>query len=345
VIGVWLGTGVGGALIIDGPPAPGRHGERGRHRQLSPALGEHLQRVGAQGRARRRGEPASDRGEGGALAPATAPRRCARTRAPTWTTSRRATSRARSRNGDKAVEKLVRSRADVVGAALSNLVDFINPDVVVLGGGIVEAMPSLVRAEVRRSISAHSGAQGRAKAVKVVLAKLPATPAPSARPCSRTDMLNARRRSRCSRQPRGARAVVTMRTIAPCQSQSTTTGRSRTCNSIRTADRPRPRGWHQPRHRGDVIPDHSPYAEPRTLRALLLRRGPHAEGVGSRAPPRALPPTSARPGPRRKMGASLPSSIPAITLCDIARKHTAHPEAPSGCGWRTLGKYRAVADA
>jgi glucokinase len=73
--------------------------------------------------------------------------------------------------GDKAVEKLVRSRANIIGAALSNLVDFLNPDVVVLGGGLVEAMPRLIRRQVRQSIDAHASRKA-ARAVKVVVAKL-----------------------------------------------------------------------------------------------------------------------------------------------------------------------------
>ena len=66
------------------------------------------------------------------------------------------------RKGDKAVEKLVRGRADIVGTALSNLVDFINPDMVVLGGGLVEAMPALLRAEVCDCASAVSKELGKA---------------------------------------------------------------------------------------------------------------------------------------------------------------------------------------
>jgi glucokinase len=75
------------------------------------------------------------------------------------------------KEGDKAIEKLVRSRANVIGAALSNLVDFLNPDVVVLGGGLVEEIPALMRREVRKSIDAHA-ARKAAKAVKVKVAKL-----------------------------------------------------------------------------------------------------------------------------------------------------------------------------
>jgi glucokinase len=73
--------------------------------------------------------------------------------------------------GDRGIEKLVRSRARVVGIALSNLVDFINPEVLVLGGGLVEAMPGLVRNEVRKGIEAHS-TRPAFKALKVRASKL-----------------------------------------------------------------------------------------------------------------------------------------------------------------------------
>jgi glucokinase len=75
------------------------------------------------------------------------------------------------RAGDKAVEKLVRSRAAVVGAAISNLVDFINPDTVVLGGGLVEALPNLMRREIRKAVKAHASPRA-ARAVRIVVAKL-----------------------------------------------------------------------------------------------------------------------------------------------------------------------------
>ncbi len=75
------------------------------------------------------------------------------------------------RGGDKSVEKLVRSRVTVVGTALSNLVDFINPDMVVLGGGLVEAMPNLIRREVEKAVRAHAS-PGAAARVKVAVAEL-----------------------------------------------------------------------------------------------------------------------------------------------------------------------------
>ena len=53
--------------------------------------------------------------------------------------------------GDKAVERVVRQTAQQVGIAVVNLVHLIAPDVIVLGGGVVEAMPKLYLEEVERT--------------------------------------------------------------------------------------------------------------------------------------------------------------------------------------------------
>ncbi|HLH29953.1 MAG TPA: ROK family protein [Terriglobia bacterium] len=73
--------------------------------------------------------------------------------------------------GDKAVEELVRSRARIVGIVLSNLVDFFNPEMVVLGGGLTEAMPKIIRDEVAAGIKEHTTTQSR-RGLRVVAAKL-----------------------------------------------------------------------------------------------------------------------------------------------------------------------------
>jgi len=59
----------------------------------------------------------------------------------------------------------------VVGAAISNFVDFLNPDMVVLGGGITEAMPGLMRNEVKKAVKAHAAPKA-ARAARIVTAKL-----------------------------------------------------------------------------------------------------------------------------------------------------------------------------
>ena len=170
-IGVWMGTGVGGAMIVDGRihlGATGSAGDIGNYLLSSVDVSiDSPRKYRLDGVASR----TSIAGEAAALA-AKHKAPALRRDAGTDVIEIRAGDIARSiKNGDKAIEKLVRSRANIVGAALSNLVDFINPDVVVLGGGLVEAMPALMRAEVRKSITAHASPKA-ARAVKVVTAKL-----------------------------------------------------------------------------------------------------------------------------------------------------------------------------
>ncbi len=45
------------------------------------------------------------------------------------------------KNGDKAVEKIVRQAATHLGLAVANVVLLLNPEIVLLGGGLVEALP------------------------------------------------------------------------------------------------------------------------------------------------------------------------------------------------------------
>ena len=47
------------------------------------------------------------------------------------------------RQGDTAVDKIVRRAAEKIGVAVGNLVTIMCPDTIILGGGLVEAMPQL----------------------------------------------------------------------------------------------------------------------------------------------------------------------------------------------------------
>jgi glucokinase len=73
--------------------------------------------------------------------------------------------------GDKFIEELVRSRAQIVGIVLSNMVDFFNPEMIVLGGGLTEAMPEIIRQEVAAGIRAHATSQAL-PGLQIVTAKL-----------------------------------------------------------------------------------------------------------------------------------------------------------------------------
>jgi len=171
VIGVWIGTGVGGALIIDGKlhlGASGMAGDIGNYLLHSVDVSQELPRKEVLDSVASRTALAADAAALAAKHMAPALRRAA----GTDVREIKAGVLAKSiKAGDKAVEKLVRSRARVLGAALSNLVDFINPDLVVLGGGLVEAMPGIMRREIRNAILAHA-APKTARATRIVIAKL-----------------------------------------------------------------------------------------------------------------------------------------------------------------------------
>ena len=169
-LAVFIGTGVGGAMMIDGRlhlGATGGAGDIGNYLL-------HVRDAHDAGRKEVLDSVASRTAIAGDAAALAAKRRAPKLRASAGTDVKDIKSAdiaAAIRGGDQAVESLVKSRIGVVGAAISNLVDFINPEVVILGGGLVEAIPKLARREVKKAIAAHS-AKRAARAVKVVVAKL-----------------------------------------------------------------------------------------------------------------------------------------------------------------------------
>lgn len=58
------------------------------------------------------------------------------------------------KEGDTAIDEIVRRAARYLGLAVANAINLLAPDVVVLGGGLVEAMPALYRDEVGRAAQA-----------------------------------------------------------------------------------------------------------------------------------------------------------------------------------------------
>jgi glucokinase len=171
VIGVWLGTGVGGALIIERKlhlGVTGQAGDLGNYLLHAVDVSQELPRKEVLDNVASRTAIAGDAAALAAKHNAPSLQKNAGTDVRDIKASALADA---IRAGDKAVEKLVRSRASVVGAALSNLVDFLNPDMIVLGGGLVEAMPALMKREVANAIEAHAGPKAR-KAVKVRISRL-----------------------------------------------------------------------------------------------------------------------------------------------------------------------------
>jgi glucokinase len=57
--------------------------------------------------------------------------------------------------GDRVVESIVSKAAERLGTAVASIVHLLGPDVVVLGGGLVEAMPELFVRSVRQAANAN----------------------------------------------------------------------------------------------------------------------------------------------------------------------------------------------
>ena len=73
--------------------------------------------------------------------------------------------------GDASVERIVRDAMHLMGRAIGGVVNLLAPDVVVLGGGLVEAMPKIALEEVRRGLKDTAMATF-ARQVKVATAAL-----------------------------------------------------------------------------------------------------------------------------------------------------------------------------
>lgn len=55
------------------------------------------------------------------------------------------------KNGEAAVAKVIENAAQLIGYAVTNMVHLIGPDCIILGGGLVEAMPELFLKEVKKT--------------------------------------------------------------------------------------------------------------------------------------------------------------------------------------------------
>ncbi|MDH7504048.1 MAG: ROK family protein [Verrucomicrobiota bacterium] len=75
------------------------------------------------------------------------------------------------RRGDKLVEKIVEEAAEYTGIAVANVINLLNPEVVVLGGGVMDALEDEMLAIIVET--AHDNAMpGTDKGIEIVASKL-----------------------------------------------------------------------------------------------------------------------------------------------------------------------------
>jgi glucokinase len=170
VLGVFFGTGVGGAAIINGKIY---HGASGHGGNLGATLTHQIGGVDgleSHGILDRIASKAAIAGAAiGMGVKQWAPHLYKEVGTDISKVTWGSISRAR-KAGDKKIEELIRSRLRVVGIALSSVVNFLNPEMLVLGGGLTEEMPRIVVGEVENGLREYLTAEVSRK-LKIKAAK------------------------------------------------------------------------------------------------------------------------------------------------------------------------------
>ena len=169
-VGVFPGTGIGGACIYEGKILRGKTGscmEIG-HVRVQPGgrvcgCGQRgcLETVASRLAISAEAAAAAYRGEAPHLLEM----------AGTDLSSIKSGVLAKAVAADPIVERIVRNAAQHLGGAIANVVNLLAPDVVILGGGLVEAMSDLFVGEVRKTVD-NRAMKSFTKALKIVAAQL-----------------------------------------------------------------------------------------------------------------------------------------------------------------------------
>jgi glucokinase len=75
------------------------------------------------------------------------------------------------RRGDKFVDRIIEGAAEYIGIATANLVNVLNPEVVVLGGGVIEALADEMMSVIVETTKDYAMA-GALKGVEIIASKL-----------------------------------------------------------------------------------------------------------------------------------------------------------------------------
>ena len=75
------------------------------------------------------------------------------------------------RRGDKFVDRIIESAAEYIGIATANLVNILNPEVVVLGGGVIEALADEMMSVIVETAKDYA-MPGSLKGVEIIASKL-----------------------------------------------------------------------------------------------------------------------------------------------------------------------------
>ena len=75
------------------------------------------------------------------------------------------------RRGDKFVEKVIEEAAEYTGIAVANLINVLNPEIIVLGGGVIDALKDEMMAVIVETAKDYA-LPGTAKGIEIIATKL-----------------------------------------------------------------------------------------------------------------------------------------------------------------------------
>lgn len=171
VVGIFIGTGIGGGLIIDGEPFTGANHTAGELGHMVIDVNGPKCNCGNKGcfevfasrlaifRAIQSAIKNGDKSE------------LTQMLGEDLKDLRSGDIRKAIRRGDKVVEKIVEEAAEYTGIAVANLVNLLNPEVVVLGGGVIEALGDEMMPAITKSAKSHI-MPGLFKNVEIIASKL-----------------------------------------------------------------------------------------------------------------------------------------------------------------------------
>ncbi|QDT63926.1 ROK family protein [Calycomorphotria hydatis] len=155
VLGVFPGTGIGGGCVYEGnilrgrtmtcmevghiPMLPGGPRSGIGHRGSLEAIASRLAIAGAASQAAYRGQAPKLLEEAGT----------------DLSNIRSGMIRDAIKNGDEVIEEIIEDAAEHIGTAIGGVVSLLLPEIIILGGGLVEAMPELIVKEVTKAAREH----------------------------------------------------------------------------------------------------------------------------------------------------------------------------------------------
>jgi glucokinase len=170
VIGIFIGTGIGGGIIVDGKLYSGFNGTAGEVGHMVIQVGGPkcscgnrgcFEALASRGAIFRALHAALKDGQKTVLTDMLG---------PDLADLRSGDLRKAIRKGDKLVEKIVEEAAEYTGIAVANLINIFSPQIVVLGGGVIDALSDEMMAIIVETAEDYA-LSGTNKGIEIVASK------------------------------------------------------------------------------------------------------------------------------------------------------------------------------